>query len=142
MKLEIKHVAPYLPYGLKAICYYTTPPRVEQITSVFVYQDKNDFDLSTPDSDYYNVSTEDDFEMKLVLRSLSDLTKEIAEKIGLDEITRGSILFLYESSKLSHNPSDLVLKMTMYSHVNLLLKHHFDVHGLIEAGLAIDINTL
>lgn len=116
-KLELKHLAPYFPYA------------------VLVGDGRTPFELTeTNFSNVYNYITE------IYLRPLSDLTKEVfhnEEKIvPLHEIlmedrffTKGFLeLFGHESCK--------------YSTVKKLLEYHFDIFGLIEKGLAVDINSI
>ena len=120
MKLELKHLSPYLPYGLKISCNndnviemgaYPSPKRkLIDIESV----------CGTP-------------EWKPILRPLSDLTKEIE----------------HNGEKLSKRTMEVIkdrdwglIHFCPHHDVKKLFEWHFDVHGLIEAGLAIDINTL
>jgi len=73
---------------------------------------------------------------KPILRPLSDICKFInhnGEEMMLS-------LMGYEFP-LENLISEEILKME-YNTINLLFELHFDVFGLIEKGLAIDINTL
>ena len=123
MKLEIKHLAAYLPYSVKV-----SPIHVlhhgKGIGSIG--------HILTTNSKLY----------KLRLRPLSDLT------IFYDEICW--TLFdsrnpnNYESSKFE---VDQVIKEgvafdTYNGFVNWMYENHFDVFGLIKHDLAININTL
>lgn len=65
---------------------------------------------------------------KLILRPLSDLTENYVSQFILD--------------KLSKCSSKDIKQCLSYNEIDCLLKHHFDIHGLIEKGEAIDINTL
>lgn len=89
---------------------------------------------------------------KLILNPLSDLTKEIeinGEKFVSIDIF--SINYFGGAPKLAlpklketfidnilHSPIDTIA----FGYVQQLIEWHFDVFGLIEKGLAIDINTL
>jgi hypothetical protein len=81
-----------------------------------------------------------------ILHPLSDLEKEI--EIDGKKITPiNTILEEYNSLVASGEPytkSDLSKYPKYWEHwaVEMLYKWHFDIHGLIEKGLAIDINTL
>jgi len=77
--------------------------------------------LDTSREDYSHI-------FKPILRPLSDFNNSDAD----DEIY--AIKGHYISLTLNE-PLQL-----LYDEVQVLLKHHFDIHGLIEAGLAIDIN--
>lgn len=126
MKLELKHLAGYLPYGLKIYACYNE----------YVLELEEDCN-----SEGISVRETIENKHKPILRPLSDLTKhcddlgfvpmdklaEIAEVVCLQY----SIEFFETSTK--YLPNWIIEK---------LLEWHFDIHGLIENNLAIDINTL
>jgi len=142
MKLELKHLAPYLPYGLNGIIQDTiydgwrsTGSKIE-LTSVY---------LSIFQNPKY---------VKPILRPLSDL----AETIIYSNQNFTPLSFLFNSYKLENgwdysnvnnfelwvlesngNASDESMTLNGYLY---LFEWHFDVFGLIEKGLAIDINTI
>ena len=152
MKLELKHLTPYLPYNVMIHSKY-----------------KNSDSFSTFEINYKNynsVLTNDS--RKLILRPLSDLVKNIEingdnfiplfhfakMQIADDELDR---LYIETDNKTFFNcmyhtgseDDDLVvyfdsynILLTPYERITELLKMHFDVFGLIDKGLAIDINTL
>ena len=129
MKLELKHLAPYLPYGLK----------VSNIRgSVFLLNTfSNMRGRGIESRDINSVLSE---QMKPILKPLSDLTKEFehnGEKVNIFdriEIYKGSgVDYLIEQIRFGF------VEVIVY---NILLEHHFDVFGLIEKNLAIDINTI
>ena len=134
MKLELKHLAPYLPYGLKA----QAPKNGKIILLKGMYGNTLDF-LDEEDGHYtYSLDY-----AKIILRPLSDLTKEI-EHNGKKIIFTHDILTHHEIDLMEINKTirDLPVSGIPYQKVQMMLKHHYDVFGLIEAGLAIDINTL
>lgn len=129
MKLEIKYLAPYLPYGLKA-----------------KFQEKNKktcrkYVIGTISAMYLDCSiccydtvnaTPDNF--KPILRQLSDyadinsdamnsLNCDMSEQINLNDFAIGYICLgsLYQST------------------YDLCLKNHIDVFGLIDKGLALPL---
>lgn len=119
MKLELKHLAPYLPYGLKIYC----PDSNRKI------QEIKPFDLGVEMLNFLNSSTR-----KPILRPLSDLTKEIDGKcywLLIEEIEMR--YFRTKNSQID--------KLCVKTYKNLL-ENHFDVFGLIGKGLAININEL
>ncbi len=146
MKLELKHLAPYLPYGLKGV--YNDN---EIMTlSALITEPDYDAELVT----IYHFLPQDENSCKPILRPLSDLTKEIeyngekfipAKKIGMDvwrsekEASRyvNGMDYRMLFGNVWHNPMTL-----HYSTTVKLLEWHFDVFGLIEAGLAMDINKI
>ncbi len=149
-KLEIKHLAGYLPYGLKI--------RVEDYRNDYVGRE---FDkvigLHQWDKSglLWSVLTEGGAKpgidkVKPILRPLSDLTKEIevgGEKfVPLNKLAFTNNLKMYQfidGAFYSLNYAKyLEIKEMPYIVVEKLLEWHFDIHGLIEKNLAIDINTL
>lgn len=129
MKLELKHLSPYLPYGLKIFSEITE----ENYTLI-----------------HYNSMLDNNIEAVLkiewykpILRPLSDLTKEITETecgnpIHLDMFDDDDRTILELKNPYKYNDI-LTVSVNAY---NYLLKNHFDVFGLIQNNLAIDINTL
>lgn len=113
MKLELKHLAGYLPYGLK---YKDIPDGFEGIRELGLF-----------DIDWCLVNG------KPILRPLSGLTRKELELEGFDSY----IDYLTYENK----GSEWTLKAP-FNMVQYLLSQHFDIYGLIENGLAIDINTL
>jgi len=131
-KLKLEHLAPYLPYGLK--CWSTTI--------------------------ILNSETENRiYEMGLIslrgvlkgtgipiLRPLSDLTKEIAVN-GKTFVPKELLEARYYTLDLYKQCDRIIedsrwINQCDYLLIQHLLEWHFDVFGLIEKGLAIDINTL
>jgi hypothetical protein len=185
MKLELKHLAPYLPYRLKLKAPYGFRPNGKESTgaSRIVYLTGDlyaDIENNTFNGEVF----------KPILRPISDLTKEIevnGEKfyplleIGiiidddylyLDEDENGIIVGKdvnprcgcpYDCNCMSYtynlfysdfnfystvyqdgNENDMVNEIVHESFILIqkLFEWHFDVFGLIENDLAIDINTL
>lgn len=147
MKLELKHIAPYLPYGLK-ICFQ---------------QGKSIWSISFDEIDYENrgyplhtlvYSINQGVQEKdwgLILRPLSDLLKEIeynGEKfVPLDELQ--GIYFenhcdAYDEyiEHLVDAPKWAILAQAPYEILQVILQWKFDVFSLIPEGLAVDVNTL
>jgi hypothetical protein len=133
MKIELKHLAPYLPYGLKVKIeskLYPTPMIIGYLRGV-IY------------CNYHGVSCSFNIEqVKPILRPLSDLTKEI--EVNGEKFV--PILYLIEVHGNSLDYSYLLSTKNVieysYAIVEKLLEWHFDIFGLIENNLAIDINTL
>ena len=148
MKLELKHIAPYLPYKLMFLevrrgmfsnsedIAEQSPMNVGNINSLL-------------NGKVYRVISR-----KPILRPLSDLTDEILiiifNDVDLDVVRmRFGITINYKlmsdwfkehiSLRDYNDERGLTMSAWMY---NELLERHFDVFGLIENNLAIDINTL
>ena len=147
MELEVKHLAPYLPYGLKVLhCTDKDFPKKEALLTI---------------SDYNWLIKQSYF--KPMLRPLSDLTKEIehnGEKfIPINELEKGengSIYSLFSSDGNNTQTITITYKMmgdtftdyiinrnsienTDYKYVQKLFEWKFDVFSLIENGLAVAV---
>lgn len=140
-KLEFKHVANYLPYGLKI-------NRYDKLGNLIF---KN--------TELHYLHLEWISQIKPILRPLSDLTKEIEHNgkkfvpIDVFEITddHTSYLFEYDSGNIklisdlesiSTNDCEFDINFIPFEVVQKLISWHFDIFGLIKKGLAIDINNL
>lgn len=126
MKLELKHLAPYLPYGLILI-------QEDLKTKVTLIGGMLEGNIGT---------------FKPILRPLSDLTKEIQVNERTFNPYDTKILndFMMGTSEwdcLCEYTGDLTKNADIpYYIVEQLFEWHFDVFGLIDQDLAIDINTL
>lgn len=144
MKLELKHVSGYLPYGLKVHCRSFGEGEIITINGYYITKN-NDVNLNFIEK--YGGSSIID--CKPILHPLSDLAKEIEvnrkkfvpkEKLW-DEIVYDTDEEYYRILKREWDEIDLI-KSAPYRFVQRLQEWHFDIYGLIENGLAIDINTL
>lgn len=141
-KLELKHLAPYLPYKLKLLVVSKTfGINTESKMEEWLIRD-----ATQPFVKRYRVKS-----VKPILRPLLDLTKEIEVNgdkfVPVEKMKRmfgghniylgfgGVVLSLNGASGIAI--TDYPLKFN-----SLLFEWHFDVFGLIENDLAIDINTL
>ena len=114
--LNIEHLAPYLPYelGLQWI------------------------DLNIVTMSDTNIMLAISKNIKPILSPLSDLKNNIGG--DKNSVTYAAYLKLWVAADV-----DFVINMPLscdYSTVQKMLEWHFDVFGLIEKGLAIDINTI
>jgi len=122
-KLTLEHLSAYLPYGLK----------IRNILGKG----------STWTLTQFNIEQFSDDD-KLILRPLSDLTKEI-EHNGWSFTFSEVYLSNSKIAKIlgvEHSTFDNFLNDIDYLSIQLLLKYHFDIFRLIDKGLAVDINTL
>jgi len=138
MKLELKHLAPYLPYETKFSCEKTED---EFVVGLLIGLDAME-NVAVIFSDEFIGATSLGIapchldKIKPILRPLSDLTKEIEHN---------GEKFVPSTIFPEHGPYDTAFKIQNrlpYSVVAILFEWHFDVFGLIDEGLAIDINTL
>ena len=150
MKLELKHLAPYLPYGLKIKeyshrrgDYIIIPMGLTAKNEQFCIDGDIEYGPKTQTSIGYVIG---DPEVKPILRPLSDLARDYGE---CGDICK-SIAFLdghccaydeWIDSFIDYPKQDRVIQAP-YEIMEILFEHHFDVFGLIDAGLAIDKNTL
>lgn len=132
-RLELKHLSCYLPYGLK---YKATEYNYNNVIDTL-------YSLKTlSSSDEFGVDGYTSNWIKPILRPLSDLKKEI-EVNGVRFVP---LVELFGSWAILSGNVDVMSKVDLNSRsfntTQKLLELHFDVFGLIEKGLAIDINTL
>ena len=137
MKLELKHLAAYLPYNLEMKGLDGSIALLNCDSGISLGKYGIEWVLRTQKA-------------KPILRPLSDLTKEIevnGEKfVPIEWLIKNYTIYRYqfiEDKFYSLNFSKYVLYTEMpYDVVQKLHEWHFDTFGLIDAGLAIDINTL
>lgn len=118
-KLTIEHLAPYLPYGLKV--FYTDNNTIYKMVI-----SNNTLSLRG------GVNIDDILETKSkpIVRPLRDLSD-----VQIGELDLCHDFSMMKFSEIKINP----LKYP-YTIVLKLFEWHFDVFGLIEKGLALDIN--
>lgn len=178
LKLEVKHIAPYLPYGLKGVLIrdirdtFTDEEWCRDVENfnkgvIWDYAGYVDEDLELPlgEGEFSGflirkeyAYTSADYDVKPILRPLSDLLNEIevdGEKIipiewfeigdednNSNEYDFGNIRIIRSLKSLAKNGSLNDIIFLPYGLIQKLIEWHFDIFGLIEKGLAIDINTL
>lgn len=182
--LELKHIVPYFPYGLKVT--FEGDDCIHEVVGLSIAS--KGVELISPFGDYGRADIED---CKLILRPICDLTKEIEHngvRITMMEeiakIERPNIMnalnkvkditvfnrgmsFTSRKMGVAYRYEDTVIEITHYKDavfhkkvthgndswvfsyfhnypaiIDKLLEWHFDIHGLIEKGLAININEL
>lgn len=145
MKLKLKHIAPYLPHSI-GIQSFTD----DAIGESYVLHPYKDTLFTLEDNKHISIANlitelEDNADHRLILRPLSDLNKEIEikgklfnpfEKLGFIgcKVKGGYIV--------NNNGHGFKITGSSYKNVQKLFEWHFDVFGLIDEGLAIDVNTL
>ena len=140
MKLELKHLSPYLPYGLKIKYLLTDSIQIEQVIGLGI-----DFVLTTEDD--YSLES-----IKPILRPLSDLDNEVfIESVSDFEFIPCEVFEDHISGwcdaynewwNLQYPNFLQMMDSCPYEVMQQLLEWHFDVFGLIDQNLAIDINTI
>jgi len=123
MKLELKHIAPYLPYGLKM--KFTSTYEVDKLSKEDIVILKQ-IDEGSICVNGYKTNNKS---YKPILHPLSELTSDNA-------------YFLSSNGYMAVCEECVYIDEMRYSDVEKLIERHYDVFGLIEKGLAIDINTI
>ena len=138
MKLELKHLAPYLPYDLEFYVEHANGTRLDNWAM-------------TIDT---NLRIVLEHQNKPILRPLSGLTDEYINKFYNNneiDIVRMTYAIVINYKMMGDYFKDTISFLRYNGAINLtmpawiyveLLENHFDVFGLIEKGLAIDINTI
>jgi len=130
MKLQLKHLSPYLPYELKL--------KEGVLSSISGRWGTVKYIDSVGDD--YNTSIE---RVKPLFIPLSDLTKNIEVNgriiIPIEYISTSVSDSQRTMRRVVHN---LSLDNIEYWKMERLFELHFDVFRLIDEGLAIDINSL
>jgi hypothetical protein len=128
MKLEFKYVAGYLPYELNIL----NNGNIDCIKSIHPYG----YFIKTVGKSKINID-----KTILILRPLSDLTKEIENELTYNDLLKSEFDYNgingFDFYYLQETPLEYPFNV-----IQKLLEWHFDIYGLIENNLAIDINTL
>jgi hypothetical protein len=152
-KLEIKHLAPYLTYKLKCRWNKSKPYELIGLRKANRYVSNELWIFK----DEFHYNTAYLYECIPMLYQISDLTKEIevnGEKfVHIEKMTKifggrplifdGNCFYTKIQKSVVRKKEDVVpLHFSQLDAFNKLFEWHFDVFGLIEKGLAVDINTL
>ena len=139
-KLELKHLAPYLPYSL---IFKTDFDHLQYLmTSLNIHKSKVTFRAINNFKNSKTKAVKLLGNNKPILRPLSDLfidqkIKDLRDLGSNDMLFWGLNGFTGDLTNVDVYKKDLTFSVLEY-----LYKNHFDVFGLIEKGLAIDINTI
>lgn len=117
-KLTLKYLAPYLPYGLKISYVERNEIHSLDVCNLMAICNKQEHlkPIFRPLSEFVDINSD----------SMKELNADISTQIDLNEL----------AIKYKHHTS------CYYSTLQFCFENHIDVFGLIEKGLAIDINTL
>lgn len=136
-KIELKHLAPYLPFGLK-MCNYEK--KLEFL--LLSLSPNSDIDIISTDEVYdgengkgTNLYYFDRQQFYPILKPLSQLTEQEVAKV---EIALGGLSNFGILTRIQQE----VLFYSNYNMIEYLLSNHYDIFGLIEKGLAVDAKTL
>ncbi|SNB04672.1 hypothetical protein KU06062659_1100003 [Flavobacterium psychrophilum] len=123
MNLELKHLAPYLPYELELVAR-----NVVSETPKRIFGKLNSMNIMS--------LVENDTLYKPILRPMSDLHCDFE----IDDCNVYNSLSARSRSDLNY--SEPSFTKWAYDDIQKVLKLHFDVFGLIEKGIAISIHDL
>jgi hypothetical protein len=137
-KLELRHLAGYLPYGLKFLHDEEKTPYT--LVNLGEEHKKNPLPV-----DGIKGEVLASFYLEGItplLRNLSDLTKEIEHNgerfVPKDKLFLGDKSFVSFKRSISKN----AIHCEPYWIIQKLFEWHFDVFGLIDSGLSVDLNTV
>ncbi len=144
MKLELKHITPYLPYGLKFEVKQCDEhageilTHIDTITGIGVIDDIISFNKS---GDYSLTELDlNDFNVKPILRPLREaLYDDILNDFKCECLAEREFVRDLEDDVASAGDK---VKFAPYSVIQFLVENKIDIFELIENNLAIDINTL
>lgn len=136
MELEVKHLAPYLPYGLSLV--YQTTNQIGKVIKENIgimksisHNEDETHPTKVSTSQMYN--GEHIWMFKPILRPMKNLQYYI------------EFLNIYFVD-FDKNEGTLIKRInenyTRLNELEFLFKNHFDVFGLIDVGLAVDVNSL
>jgi len=135
MKLELREIAPYLPYGLKVLSGRGT---------VFLMNTYSNMRGSGIESrDLQSILDE---QMKPILRPLSDLDNYLRNEF--EKLDRGyaydkiAVDLFCEENGVSELIENTEINSLPYECVEYMFEHHYDVFNLHENGLCIYYNEL
>jgi len=150
MKLELKHLAPYLPYELK-ICVSSVDGSDYELLTGLISQNGQDIAQISNTDYYFEDPKENDFSIAPILKPLSDLIDNILD----DNNDTNYQLNCELADLLNTTNSDYFVKALiegtyyaidhrLWNYIEVWLnKNHFDwKHNLIKNRLAVDINSL
>lgn len=146
MKLELKHLAPYLPYGLRFVVTSPLHKEIDYLETIS-YQPDQLITLQE-NGDWYFDTECNEINIKPILRPLSDLVNQINNN-GEDFVPYEHSTFVeaMEANEyleyLCEAKADLSQdRLLPYSIVQLLFEWHFDVFNLRSKNLCIYYDEL
>ncbi|SMC46045.1 hypothetical protein [Pedobacter africanus] len=139
MKLELKHIAPYLPYGLTVyvdIQQYTGTAKVITMSC-----EEKGVKVRAENGHIFSVKSD---KLKPILYPMDILSPTDIYGIKSTYPNTPNFDYLISDDKVKryHFKNGLANSFIEHCVIVELLQMHFDVFGLIEQGLAININSL
>ena len=134
MKLELKHLASYLPYDLKGINHLKDISTLGIKDEVFTYTNFYENKRIKEKFTYLSIDSFLKEKYKPILFQLSSLTKDEMKNITKSDFNRYSEDYL--DTILNTMKREINSKKLPYYLMEKLFERKFDVFGLIELGLA------
>lgn len=137
MELETKHLAPYLPYELKLIGETSNSiggviTREVGIMKGIIHNENKKYTVI--------MNTNLIWVFKPILRPIPQIRAYFEPIFESDQQVKEFLSYEATSPFSVDEIADYKFEYLPYGTCQVLLKHHFDIFGLIDAGLAIDIN--
>ena len=141
MKLELKHLAPYLPYELE-IKYKDFSG-----TLLRLWQDKEDLHINCKNGIGTFINSKYPREFQPILKPITDLDILIYnEFVKYRKDTESADKEIIENFCEEVGVTDLLeitdLETLPYKTIEFMFKNHYDFFGLIEKGLAVSIHDV
>lgn len=140
-KIELKHLAPYLPYELKMQMDWPNGiSKIGELKSVGIHPGTGGENLLT-----IFVEFEKDNSRQIIFKPKKTNHPPICKPIlsPLSDLKSHFDKYRFQIySDFDYYISCIKIKEMEYAEFEFIFENHFDVFGLIEKGLAIDINTL
>lgn len=134
-KLELKHFLQHYNENLDILVYGENGKNIDYISEILL---ADDCIVTGEGEEFYYNSDENNCEIKLILRPLSDLF-ELFGSGHYEQWQEEWITHLFDFKYKIH---EVNIEAMPYDLMEFCFQNHIDVHGLIKKGLAVDINTI
>ena len=147
MNLELKHLAPYLPYELKIFDNSKSKKIIENKNNDFLFENLPDEYVSAFGRTGLEQVLRDDL-LKPILRPIEDLSLLVIEEFEKYDGKRNGkandeIINLFcEENGVDEIIENIVLSSLPYECIEFLFKNHYDFFDLISQGLAVSIHDV
>jgi hypothetical protein len=134
MNLELKHVLPYIPYGLTAIC--TRTKQVRKVTLLhFTYDNET---VGFNHLVYKGLILAEHKPLLHPKSHIENLKPEIILRWGGGLIGKNRDNWANQMADNMINSAYVALR---YDEVEFMLEHHVDVFGLLDQNLAVELKN-
>lgn len=141
--IKLHEICGYLPYGLKV---RWCDGKVDKINPRIDYDAKSEGEIDLQLFLFVIHETDTPGDLKPLLRPLSDLTKEI-EHNGERFVPIVKLLqeYCFDTNEMTEQEineyAESMIEIDMsYMVAQMLMEWHFDIHGLIDRNLALNLN--